>query len=163
MHCTVDLCMRNSHAHSKSQNLSSFVISAQDSGNRLVFPLCWNFRTICMEVRNRVGIELSYRPTRAGIFEQSMGARNRLGIWLTYRPARLARAHICRRLWSPGIDSEESISPTYVAWRAGTKNRVVVPSRQAGNRFLVSLKGLQIYGLSLGWLAGATTWFLLSS
>jgi hypothetical protein len=31
-----------------------------------------------------------------------------------------------------------------VPWRAGTKNRVVVPARQAGNRFLVSLKGLQI-------------------
>ncbi len=47
-------------------------------------------------------------------------------------------------LWSPGIDSHESIAPAYVVWRAGTKNRVVVPARQAGNRFLVSLKGLQI-------------------
>jgi hypothetical protein len=43
-----------------------------------------------------------------------------------------------------GIDSEESISPAYVVWRAGTKNRVVVPARQAGNRYLVSLKDLQI-------------------
>ena len=34
-----------------------------------------------------------------------------------------ARARICKRLWSPGIDSEESISPTYVAGRAGTKKR----------------------------------------
>jgi hypothetical protein len=32
----------------------------------------------------------------------------------------------------------------YVAWQAGTTNRVVVPARQAGNRFLGSLKGLQI-------------------
>ncbi len=40
--------------------------------------------------------------------------------------------------------AEDSISLTYVAWRAGTKNRVVVPARQAGNRLLVSLKGLQI-------------------
>ncbi len=32
----------------------------------------------------------------------------------------------------------------YVAWRAGTTCRVVVPVRQDGNRFLVSLKGLQI-------------------
>ncbi len=39
---------------------------------------------------------------------------------------------------------EESIPPAYVAWRAGTTNRVVVPARQAGNRFLGSLKGLQI-------------------
>jgi hypothetical protein len=28
------------------------------------------------------------------------------------------RARICKRLWSPGIDFEESISPAYVAWRA---------------------------------------------
>jgi hypothetical protein len=33
-------------------------------------------------------------------------------------------ARICKRLWSPGIDSEESISPAYVAWRASTTNRV---------------------------------------
>jgi hypothetical protein len=32
----------------------------------------------------------------------------------------LHRARICKRLWSPGIDSEESIPPVYVAWRAGT-------------------------------------------
>ncbi len=40
-----------------------------------------------------------------------------------------------------GIDSKESI-PT--AWRASTSKRVVVPARQAGNRLLGSLKGLQI-------------------
>jgi hypothetical protein len=34
------------------------------------------------------------------------------------------RAGICKRLWSPGIDSEESISPAYVAWRASTTNKV---------------------------------------
>ncbi len=33
------------------------------------------------------------------------------------------RARICKRLRSPGIDSEESISPAYVAWLAGTTNR----------------------------------------
>jgi hypothetical protein len=54
------------------------------------------------------------------------------------------RARICKHIWSPGIDSEESISPAYVAWQAGTTYRVVVPTRQAGNRFLGSLKGLQI-------------------
>jgi len=32
----------------------------------------------------------------------------------------------------------------HVARRAGTSNRVVVPARQAGNRFLRSLKALQI-------------------
>ncbi len=57
----------------------------------------------------------------------------------------LSRARICKRLWIPGIESEESIWPAaYVAWRAGSPNVVVVPARQAGNRFLGSLKGLQI-------------------
>jgi hypothetical protein len=51
---------------------------------------------------------------------------------------------ICKRLRSPGIDSEESILPAYITWRAGTSNRVVVQARQAGNRFLSSLKDLQI-------------------
>ncbi len=54
------------------------------------------------------------------------------------------RARILKLLWSPGIDSKEPIPPTYVAWRAGTSNRVIVTARQAGNRFLGFLKGLQI-------------------
>ncbi len=54
------------------------------------------------------------------------------------------RARICNRLRSPGIDSKESIPTAYVAWRAGASNRVVVPARQAENRFQGSLKGLQI-------------------
>ncbi len=52
---------------------------------------------------------------------------------------------------SPGIDSEESIPPFYVAWRAGMTNRVVIAAHQAGNRFLGSLKGLQIR--TLRWIA----------
>jgi hypothetical protein len=36
------------------------------------------------------------------------------------------------------------MQPAYVAWRAGMSNSIVVPARQAGNRFLGSLKGLQI-------------------
>ncbi len=63
-------------------------------------------------------------------------------------PAYVAWAGICRRLWSPGIDSEKSIPPVYVAWRAGTTNRFAVPSRQDGNRFLGSLKGLRIRALA---------------
>ncbi len=31
------------------------------------------------------------------------------------------RVRICKRLWSPGIDSEESTPTSDVAWRAGTK------------------------------------------
>jgi hypothetical protein len=56
----------------------------------------------------------------------------------------MARARICKRLWNPGINSEESSPQAYVSWRASTKNRVVVLARQAGNRFLSSIKGLQI-------------------
>jgi hypothetical protein len=41
-----------------------------------------------------------------------------------------------------GIDSA-----AYVPWRASTTNRVVVEASQAGNRFLSSLKGLQIRAL----------------
>ncbi len=35
-------------------------------------------------------------------------------------------ARICKRLRSPGIDSEKSIPPAFVDWQAGTKNRVAV-------------------------------------
>jgi hypothetical protein len=60
------------------------------------------------------------------------------------------RACICKRLWSPGIDSEVSMPLAYVAWRACTTYRVVVPVRQAAeNRILSSLKGLQIRALLL--------------
>jgi len=48
----------------------------------------------------------------------------------------------------PRIDSEVTIPPTYVAWQAGTTNRIVVPTRQAWNRFLGSLEGLQIRALN---------------
>ncbi len=34
-------------------------------------------------------------------------------------PRCLVRDRICKRLWSPGIDSEESMPLAYVAWRAG--------------------------------------------
>jgi hypothetical protein len=58
--------------------------------------------------------------------------------------ALVARACICKRFRGPGIDSEEAIPPAYVAWRASTINRVIIPARQARNRFLGFLKGLQI-------------------
>jgi hypothetical protein len=60
-----------------------------------------------------------------------------------------SRARICKRSWSPGINSDGPVPPAYVAWRAGTTNRVVVQARHAGNRFLGSLKGLQIRALIL--------------
>ncbi len=55
------------------------------------------------------------------------------------------RARIFKRLRSPGIDSKKSIPPAYEACRAGTSNRVVVPARQAGNRFLGSGKKRVMY------------------
>ncbi len=63
-------------------------------------------------------------------------------------PAYVAWARICKRVRRPGIDSEDSIPPAYVAWRAGTTKMGVVPARQAGNRFMGSLKGLQIRALA---------------
>jgi hypothetical protein len=59
-------------------------------------------------------------------------------------------ARICKRLRRPGIDSEDSTPPAYVTLRADTTYRVVVPARQAGNRWLGSLKGLQIRALCTG-------------
>jgi hypothetical protein len=56
------------------------------------------------------------------------GDYNRVGIGLSYRAA---SAQIFQCLRSPGINSASLC-------------RVVVPTRQAWNRFLVSLKGLQI-------------------
>jgi hypothetical protein len=57
------------------------------------------------------------------------------------------KGSIIKLLRSPGIDSNELIPPTYEARQAGTKNRVVVLARQDGNRFLSSLKDLQIRAL----------------
>jgi hypothetical protein len=45
------------------------------------------------------------------------GARYRVGIGLSYWPA---RGGIFKLLWSPRINSKESIPPAYVVWRAGT-------------------------------------------
>jgi hypothetical protein len=56
----------------------------------------------------------------------------------------LPGARTCKRIRRPGINSGDSIPPAYVAWRAGTTNRVGVPARQVGNRFLGSFIGLQI-------------------
>ncbi len=62
-------------------------------------------------------------------------------------PAYVAWARICKRFRSPEINSEESFPPAYVAWRDGKSNRVVIPAHQAGNRYLGFLKGLKIRAL----------------
>jgi hypothetical protein len=62
-----------------------------------------------------------------------------------YRPAAIhgggidVRARICKRLWSPGIDcaSLSSLAGQYDKWG-------FVPARQAENRYMFSLKDLQI-------------------
>jgi hypothetical protein len=59
-------------------------------------------------------------------------------------PEKRTIARISKHLRRPGINSEDSIPPAYVAWRASTTNRVVVQARQVVNRFLGSFKGLQI-------------------
>ena len=74
------------------------------------------------------------------MFRQGMGT-------VFCRAVLLGQARVCKQLKSPGIDSEEWIPPAYVARRPGTTNRVVVLARQAGNRFLGSLKGLLIRAL----------------
>ncbi len=38
--------------------------------------------------------------------------------------SQITRARICKRLRSPEIDSDESIPPAYVAWRADMTNKL---------------------------------------
>ncbi len=72
-------------------------------------------------------------------------------VWIIWKLE--SRARISKRIRSPGIDFEEyrfrgivfeeSIPPVYAAWQAGA----VVTAHQAGNRFLGSIKCLQIRAL----------------
>jgi hypothetical protein len=71
------------------------------------------------------------------------------------------RGRIWKRLRSPRINSKESIPPAYVALRSGMSNRVVVPARQGGNRFLGSLKRLQIRARLLRFLVKHVLFFFL--
>ncbi len=50
---------------------------------------------------------------------------------IQYKWALQIWARICKRLKIPGIDSNESIPPAYVAWWAGKITPFVVPARQA--------------------------------
>ncbi len=61
------------------------ILYLNDQQESLCFYISAGIIKQSMGVRNRVGIEVSYRPARAGIFKQSMGARNRVGIGLLYR------------------------------------------------------------------------------
>ncbi len=66
------------------------------------------------------------------------------GIGLSYRPFRLYRLTEWI-LWNRSLGSLKVYK--FGIWRVGTSKRVVVPDRQAGNRFLGSLKGIQIRAL----------------
>ncbi len=52
------------------------------------------------------------------------------------------RARISKRLWSQGIDSEQSILPAYVAWRAGTANTVELSTCRTDPAGLESISGI---------------------
>jgi hypothetical protein len=82
-------------------------------------------------------------PIRRRIFEWKNILQSNKMYESSMKFTKLIRARICKRLRGPGIDSEKSIQPNCLVWWAGTTNRVVVPARHAGNRFLGSLKGLQ--------------------
>jgi hypothetical protein len=104
-----------------------------------------------MEPRNRSqGMNSASLCSPAGWYDNPIPTRFLAPIYSLKIPTleHIFRVRICKRLWSSEIDSEESIQLAYVAWRAGTTIRVVVPARQAGNRFQGSLKGLQIRALA---------------
>ncbi len=139
---------------------SSVMIVLRRAEGRLAACSMMSFRTITSEQeaeiswRRRMSLKVVFvswtsRPKKTDTIRDSICKR----LWSPEIDSEES-SRICNCLWSPEIDSEESISPSYVAWRASTKNRVVVPACQAGNRFLGSLTGLQIRAqanfLSLG-------------
>ncbi len=117
---------------------------------RLILEFCLHFFQIAMLrfLNNTVfhGVSrLANTESRARICKRLRNRFRQAGnLFLGSLKGYKFRTRICKRSRRSGIDSEDSIPPAYVAWRAGTTNRVVVPARQAGNRFLGSFKGLQI-------------------
>ncbi len=108
----------------------------------LISHLNWNDRSIPLTYDRNNSITLNVNFLFLVVPDRLDG-----GLFCTFLRCDV-RARICKRIRSTGIDSKESIPPTYVAWRAGTSNRVVVLARQAGNRFLGPWKGLQIRALA---------------
>ncbi len=87
----------------------------------------------CSFVYPRYNDEIIFMRKYVNTFESSPAICITLVYWWKYNNFLskcvwwLAVTHserICKCLRSPGIDSEESIPPAYVAWRAGTTNRV---------------------------------------
>ncbi len=84
-----------------------------------------------------------------GILEQPMGARNRVGIGLSYRPSRTLFADLFRR---PGIDFQPGgpVRQPYFSYRPVTLHRLAKSIPR--NRFLGSINVYK-YGLWLHRLA----------
>ncbi len=115
------------------------------------FPYIWgNFYIYILSVR------LSWLTSRAFIYEFKKGGLG-LSQWVQLILNKLWRSNSIFHLWYTYRvrDGKESSEPVFVnvyraqesippAWRDGTTIWVVVPARHAGNRFLGSLKGLQI-------------------
>ncbi len=67
--------------------------------------------------------------------------------WGSFLSTLYPKTRIFNRLRRLGIDSKESISPAYEAWRAGTSNRVFLRTRQGWESIPGLLKDLQIRAL----------------
>ncbi len=73
-------------------------------------------------------VSLSTLTTAASLSLVSMTQAQAVNwVNVNLRKDEITWARICKRLWSPGIDFEESIPPAYAAWWAGTTNRNAVP------------------------------------
>ncbi len=125
----------------------------------LLYNSSWNFhqhtagQLLSGQLKRRVRPVHTYKITLAGELSSSpLGGPPCWASPLAFGLIVPNRARICKRLWSPGIDSEESIPPAYVAWPSGTTNRAIVLARKAGNRFMGSLKGLQIRAQISRWV-----------
>jgi hypothetical protein len=75
---------------------------------------------------------------RAGIFKQSMGTRNRVGIGLLYRPT---RARICKPFRKPRIDSQPGgpVQQPFLLYQLARLLRLMIP----GNPGLLKLLQLR--------------------
>jgi hypothetical protein len=119
-----------------------------------------------MGTRNQVDKGLSYRSASLCSLATQFQSR-----FLESIPRPIAdlsfrlRARICKQLWSPGIDSEKSISTAYIAWRASTTNRVSYRPARLGIDFWAPWRSTNTgsgtkscfrrylfqFGIALGW------------
>jgi hypothetical protein len=67
---------------------------------------------------------------------------NRVNFSLSCTGKKISRRLCTESVFVHVFGAQESIPPACVTWRTSTTNRVVVPAREAGNRFLGSLKAV---------------------